>query len=462
MPGNIVPASDFVRLQYNALDGKRSILLLIAMSPLWALFVPYALCWMIFNASMQHLPVDAFFIGAMSLASSILLFVGFSFWRSLDRSFILSPAGMRVPLRFFFAAGGRRFVLWRDLVSVQTRDKSEHESEMVLQLNRGRIVLSMQSFTKQDLRKLVLATQYHSDQSHPAARSYTEIWQEELNARFSPTVFVPLPPGTKLQDGRVEVLGQVSCGGLSAIYMTGLPDGKRAILKEAVLPSHADQSVREKALEMFAREAQTLIKIDHQRVCKVLDHFTQDGRHYLLMEHIPGTDLRRFVRDNGPQHEEVALRWMLEVAQVLSYLHGMNPPIVHRDLTPDNLIFTASGGIAVIDFGAANAFVAEATGTLVGKQNYIPPEQFRGKTVPQSDIYALGCTLFFLLTGTDPEPMVQSHPRDLVPSISDSVDALVARCTALDAGERYSDCESLRSQIRSIITQLRNKAGAGI
>jgi serine/threonine-protein kinase len=107
--------------------------------------------------------------------------------------------------------------------------------------------------------------------------------------------------------------------------------------------------------------------------------------------------------------------------------------------------------ITLIDFGAANEFVGNATGTMVGKQAYIAPEQLRGKANLQSDIYALGGTMYFLLTGKDPEALMSSHPKTLAPEISDQVDSLVACCTEMDASDRPQTASSLEQQIGEII-----------
>jgi serine/threonine-protein kinase len=157
------------------------------------------------------------------------------------------------------------------------------------------------------------------------------------------------------------------------------------------------------------------------------------------------------VNRTGLQSEAIVLKWTAEIASILQYLHGLDPPIVHRDLTPDNIVLKEDGTIAVIDFGAANEYVGNATGTLIGKQSYIAPEQFRGKASPLSDLYALGCTLNFLLTGEDPEALSVSHPRTMHEGLSKSVDALVASLTALDEQDRVSSATELKETVDSLI-----------
>jgi serine/threonine-protein kinase len=101
----------------------------------------------------------------------------------------------------------------------------------------------------------------------------------------------------------------------------------------------------------------------------------------------------------------------------------------------------------LIDFGAANEFIGNATGTLVGKQSFIAPEQFRGKACPQSDIYAFGCTLHFLLTGKESIALSTSHPKSIVNTLSEEVDALVSSMTELDLHKRLVSAEAVLERL---------------
>ncbi|MBK9205458.1 MAG: hypothetical protein IPL73_24155 [Candidatus Obscuribacter sp.] len=120
-------------------------------------------------------------------------------------------------------------------------------------------------------------------------------------------------------------------------------------------------------------------------------------------------------------------------------------------MTPDNLVLANDGHITLIDFGAANEFVGTATGTLIGKQSYISPEQFRGKAQTSSDLYSLGCTLHFLLTGQDPEPLSESSPRSINPAVSTQLDRIVASCTTEENELRIVDAKVLAKSLRQLI-----------
>lgn len=287
--------------------------------------------------------------------------------------------------------------------------------------------------------------------------SYTRMWEEELHSHFSATNFVPLDKGCTMQDGRYSILMQLSSGGLSAVYLAELGDKDLVIIKEAALPADLKETARTKAKAMFLREAEILRGIAHPHIAKVLDNFVERGRDYLVLEFVPGETLRQTVRKTGTLSEQTVLTYARKTASILDYLHSLEPPIIHRDLTPDNLVVRQDGEIVLIDFGAANLFLGAATGTIVGKQAYIAPEQFRGKASVQSDIYSLGATLFFLLTGVDPEALSESHPKCKRSEISEQLDQFVARCTALDTSMRFASADQLIDVIEAMLPSTKLK-----
>lgn len=289
--------------------------------------------------------------------------------------------------------------------------------------------------------------------NNPALPMFTEMWEAELHHRFGSLTYVPLEPGDRARNGTLQIVRQLNFGGHSAVYLALQDDRDLVVLKESVAPTFASERARQKASEMFEREAALLIKLRHQCICKVFDNFVEDGRHYLLLEYIPGRDLRQIVRETGPKDEVTVLRWAMQIASVLEYMHQSSPPIIHRDITPDNIVLKNNGELTVVDFGAANEFLSTATGTLVGKQAYIAPEQFRGKATMQSDIYALGGTLYFLLTGQDPEPLTVSHPQQIVDRISKDFDDFISSCTELDVDRRFLCAQDVYSKAKSLLEE---------
>ncbi len=203
----------------------------------------------------------------------------------------------------------------------------------------------------------------------------------------------------------VKVLGQ---GGMGTTYLTWM-DGQIRVLKEV----NADLADNPKAQELFEREARTLQQLSHTGIPKFFDFFVSSGKRYLAMEMIYGQDLEQWVLQRGPVTAAQATDWMVQTCQVLDYLHTLPSPIIHRDIKPSNLLArVVSHQIVVLDFGAVRS-AEQSYGTRIGAEGYSAPEQGRGWPVPQSDLYAIGPTLLFLLTGQSPARFYRHAERGL-------------------------------------------------
>jgi serine/threonine protein kinase len=176
-------------------------------------------------------------------------------------------------------------------------------------------------------------------------------------------------------------------------------------------------------LKLFEREAQILQQLNHDRIPRYQDYFAIDERHLwfgLVQQYIPGDSLKQLL-DKGKRFSELeATQIAEEILQILLYLHDFQPPLLHRDLKPSNLILGTDNQIYLVDFGAVQdrAAAEGATFTVVGTYGYVPLEQFGGKAVPASDLYALGATLIHLLTRTPPADLPS---KDLKIQFSDRV-----------------------------------------
>lgn len=438
--------SDFIQKDFDASLGERNrdsvlaAILIVCIMPL--VFIP--------EVTLKVGCILTFLFGSFMLISAS---VG-------NTKIIATGQSISFPLIFLRQAAFRLKRKWTELkqVSFTTNNvPSKTPEQLTLRFDDGAEVhLNVDGFDKEGIESLVLLLgTYCADieitppleeldlgiqSSSGDAISFTRLWETGLERRFGSTAFVPLEAGDQLQNRRVRIVGQMAFGGLSAIYLAKMGDEIIAV-KEAVLPESADQVAREKALEMFQREAELLSRIKHPQVATVYDHLVENGRHYLLLEFKDGMNLRRYISEQGPQQEATVLRWALEAGKILKYLHGLDPPIIHRDFTPENLVLQKNGRLALVDFGAANSFIGTVTGTVVGKPSYIPPEQFKGKATLQSDIFALGCTLFFLLTGRDPEPFIPSSPRFQGIRISNKLDKLIRSATSPDLNSRITSIE---------------------
>ncbi len=481
--------SEPVVLRYRA--GFAGLALLLALSPIWlgwSLFAAFSLAF----EAWGKLSIGA--AGAEVFLAPILFYLLLTFVGVLavnvcaDTKLVVGKEGLRLPWQFLFDS---KFCIsrpWSALLEVDFVfndgtgiSERSHPQRMFLQFSDGaRIGLALNGLSRQDLKEFILSVQAYAPQAKfkPALSaldlniseigprqsihaSFTQMWEEELTSRFGSTIFVPLEPGQVIDyqssgaSRSLKVEGQLSFGGLSAVYLVSKPEEansglvKLYVLKEAVLPLSSDDSLKAKALEMFARESMLLSSLSHDRIAKVIDYFVSAGRNYILLEHIEGIDLRCFVAEQGAQPGAVVVRWLLEAAEILQYLHSQNPPLIHRDVTPDNLVLARDGALSLIDFGAANALLGTATGTLVGKQSYIAPEQFRGKAGLSSDIYSLGATAYFALTGLDPEPLTELHAAQVVP-IAASLDKLIADCTRQSVSERIKTIDELIERVQKL------------
>lgn len=410
------------------------------------------------NAYSQVIALASYFY---VMAGALLLFA----LRLRERQLSFSRAHITFPSTLLPELNWRRKREWKDL-SALTIEEGKRGIELVLIFaSGGKAKLQVSKLNGNALEKLFIALdelaphaarspemvafrhKLFSSSTNPETSSYTRLWEEELQAHYSSTNFVTLSPGSTLQEGKIKVAMHLSSGGLSAVYLA--EQFKRmVVVKESVLPVGEANSA--KARELFQREARVLMSLEHPKIAKVLDHFHENGRDYLLLEYIPGITLREYIRRHGPESESKIKSWAKEIAQLLKYLHEQSPPVIHRDLTPDNLMITPSGELVLIDFGAANQLIGTATGTIVGKQYYISPEQFRGKAVPASDIYSLGGTLHFLLTGTEPEALSCSFPKQVVSTISDSMNDLIADCTRIELSRRICSVDHLLDRLDSI------------
>ncbi|MFN8550180.1 MAG: serine/threonine-protein kinase [Candidatus Obscuribacterales bacterium] len=469
-------------VKYKPLPAKIGFAVMTALMPLWAIIVPFCfglfLTMVVTNWGDIHgaaLPIA----GALIVLGTIPILAILMAAVCEDDRIVVSKEGLSFPLFMLPKLRFRRERHWNDLIAAQVqldtskptaKDLSSCGFLSLFFRSGGRSTMDLSRLAKPELEQLLLAIEVWGqsckrspeliefqnglqNQSRGIEFSYTQMWEEELSRRFSATSFVPLEPDRKLQDGRIKIVRQLAFGGLSAIYLAQENEKEMVVIKEAVVPANADEHTHQKAAELFEREARLLIKLNHENIARVFDHFTENNRSYMVLEYIRGQDLRQLVKQNGPQSEESVLKWAKQIASILAYLHSQDPPIIHRDLTPDNLVRKEDDTITLIDFGAANEFVGNATGTMVGKQAYIAPEQLRGKANLSSDIYALGGTMYFLLTGKDPEALMSSHPKEINAEISDAVDALVASCTEMEISDRPQSATALEQAIGAIIIE---------
>ncbi|MCX7595420.1 MAG: serine/threonine protein kinase, partial [Fischerella sp.] len=251
----------------------------------------------------------------------------------------------------------------------------------------------------------------------------------------------------------LRILGQ---GGMGTTYLawdeTGKITGHPQLL--VLKQMNADMAKIAKARELFEREAHILKSLQHPGIPKYYDFFVEGGKKYLAMELVHGQDLEKLILIKGPVTPSQAIAWMIETCEILDYLHGQDPPLIHRDIKPANLMVRNSNNrIVVLDFGAVKEIVSTAPGTRIGAEGYCAPEQERGQPLTQSDLYAIGPTLIYLLTGESPFKFYRQQGRNYrfnltnVPTITPELAKVIDRVTEPLPRDRYQTAKELAAAL---------------
>ncbi|MGL5807930.1 MAG: protein kinase domain-containing protein [Xenococcaceae cyanobacterium] len=251
--------------------------------------------------------------------------------------------------------------------------------------------------------------------------------------------------------GCYQILRTLGRGGMGTTYLVwnqtknerGTP--LLLVLKEM----NADMAQVAKARELFEREARVLKTLNHPGIPKYYDFFVENSQKYLVMELIHGQNLEQMVYLKGPFAVDRAIEMMIQVSEVLDYLHSLNPPLIHRDVKPANLMMRfLDGRLMLLDFGAVKE-VGTSLDTRIGVEGYTAPEQYRGKPCPQSDLYAIGATLIFLISGKAPmQYYVYKENRyefdlDSVPEITPQLKKVIAKACEPNVRDRFQSAQEL-------------------
>ena len=277
----------------------------------------------------------------------------------------------------------------------------------------------------------------------------------------------PLKNGEVLRD-RYQVRERIGQGGMGSIYLAEdlRLSGRLCALKEVLYDRNLPDKILQQAREQFFREATVLARLDHPNLPKVSDFFSSGQRDYLVMDYVPGDDLRTLMLD-ARRHksflvEKDVLNWASQLADALSFMHNQEPPIVHRDIKPSNLKLTPNGLLKLVDFGLVKIMAPEeVTITVIQGQGtalYTPLEQYGGDgmhTDVRADIYAFGATLYHLLTNEAPadarkrflQPESLLPPRQVNPDVSQRTERAVLWAMSLHPDQRPDSIETLRQSL---------------
>jgi serine/threonine protein kinase len=273
----------------------------------------------------------------------------------------------------------------------------------------------------------------------------------------------PLAADNIVQD-RYRIVRKLGRGGMGAVYeAVDQRLGITVALKETL---SAEPSMR----RQFEHEARLLASLQHPALPRVTDHFVEGNRAFLVMQFIAGVDLARIIAQQpGPFPRDQVIAWADQLLDALIYLHSHDRQVIHRDIKPHNLKLAASGQIALLDFGLARAKPTETSvtasrGFFGYTRQYAPLEQIEDRrTDPRSDIYALGATLYHLLTGIKPpdaleraSAVINAEPDPLQPAnkihaaVGLQVAGILGKAMALRPEERYASATEFREALRRV------------
>jgi hypothetical protein len=295
--------------------------------------------------------------------------------------------------------------------------------------------------------------------TQPAPTLATELVRQQKLTPFQVEALSADPPA-KLLFGEYTVLEKIGEGGMGVVYKAQQRRLKRVVALKALHP-HTTKS--EEAVRRFKREVEVSSRLSHPNIVTAYDYNQEDGVHYLVMDYVDGIDLFRLVKAHGPQPTDRALDYILQAARGLEHAHQRG--VVHRDIKPSNLLVDRGGTIKILDLGLVRFVNPEKTdghstdsghltqtGEILGSFDYMAPEQaIDTKRVDhRADIYSLGCTLYFLLSGRAPfrgETSMQkllAHRESAIPSLRQlpteiplALDSVFHRMMAKKAEDRY-------------------------
>lgn len=263
--------------------------------------------------------------------------------------------------------------------------------------------------------------------------------------------------------GEYHVLSVIDTGGKARVYKAER-HGKYVAVKELSNAFTDSMFDIDEAVNLMLAEALTLARLRHPSIPVIQRLFIEDEHCYLVMDWVEGQDLAAFMVDctHAPVPEDQVIDWALQLCDVLEYMHSQNPPVVFRDLKPAHIMMDFDGNLTLVGFGLAELFPPGWPSMPLGTPGYAAPEQYNGIAEPRSDIYALGATLYYLLSGQATQQYSPSGfpPLRTVNSlVSRELESIVKKALRSSLDDRWASAAEMRQGILNIFGGLSSQAG---
>lgn len=271
----------------------------------------------------------------------------------------------------------------------------------------------------------------------------------------------------QLQLGQYMICEKIGQGGMGMVYRAQHKKMKRVV---AIKVLTADRIRNEKAVKRFKREVEAAARLTHPNIVQSYDSGEQNGKYFLVMEYVEGTNLSKLVKKQGPRPLDEAVNYFLQAARGLGFAHKAG--VIHRDIKPSNLFLDKAGNVKILDMGLArfeeeegdNVEKLTVAGEVMGTADYMAPEQWLDMHTAdaRSDIYSLGCTFYRLLVGETPyggdtamqKLMAHSDApvpklRQKRPEVPEALDAIYMVMMAKKPEDRYQTCDELLADLEN-------------
>lgn len=251
-----------------------------------------------------------------------------------------------------------------------------------------------------------------------------------------------------LLDRKYEVIKIIGQGGMGRVYLCkNINLDTLWAIKE--VPKEVKSNVN------FLAEPNILKKLKHPGIPRIIDIFYKNDNLYMVEDYIEGENLKEYIKRKGSLNAEEICNIALEIGKIVSYLHSFNPPIIHRDLKPSNIMITPEGEVALIDFGISRVYKPgqESDTVYIGSKGYAAPEQFygTGQSSVQTDIYALGAVMYFMLTGKAPSTALEPlYDENYDEDVNIDIREIIKKAMKIKAEERHSSIEEMRKEISKV------------